>query len=311
MTEWLRRHLRIVTPLVLAGLAIIAGSIYVADKNAPQNTPQAAPSPTVWIPGPTAQQFILMGDIGTASSEESQVADSLQKKCDTDRNCQGVFILGDIIYETGISSATDPQLQTKLEKPYAKINTPFYLVLGNHDYGGCTNCYTEFAQSHPKWHFPHRYYAQSFPSVSFFVIDTENFDSHQQLWLTRSLEESQTPWNIVLGHRPIVSQETSKENEYWKGIEVLREIVCKDADLYVSGHAHLLEERNQEPGCSAKFLISGSGGSTVRKIIQPFTGEFYAEENGFLSLTIEKERIFYSFINKSGESLHTASVTPK
>lgn len=310
MTEWLRRHLRIVVPILFAGLAI-AGSMYVADKKVPPNTLQTQPSPAAGISGSAAEQFILMGDIGTASSEESQVADSLQKKCDTDGNCQGIFILGDIIYETGISSATDPQLQTKLEKPYAKINTPFYLVLGNHDYGGCTNCYTEFAQSHHKWHFPHRYYAQSFASVSFFVIDTENFDSHQQLWLTRSLAESQKPWNIVLGHRPIVSQETSKENEYWKGIESLREIVCNGADLYVSGHAHLLEERKQEPGCSAKFLISGSGGSTVRKIIQPFTGAFYAEENGFLSLTIEGERLSYSFINKSGELLHTASVTSK
>ena len=45
-------------------------------------------------------------------------------------------LLGDNIYDSGVTSVTDPQWQTKFEIPYMGVNLPFYVVLGNHDYGG-------------------------------------------------------------------------------------------------------------------------------------------------------------------------------
>jgi tartrate-resistant acid phosphatase type 5 len=249
------------------------------------------------------EQFILMGDVGTAAPQQFQVADAIKSKCDTEQNCKAVFILGDIIYENGITSAKDPQLQTKLEKPYKDINLPFYLLFGNHDYLACSDCYLQFASGSAKWHFPKRYYQQDFDEVSFFVIDTEKFDIEQQKWLVDQIAGSTKEWKVVLGHRPIVSEESTKKGEDWSGRKKLQEIVCSSADYYISGHAHLLEDRGEDPDCKAHFLISGAGGSYVREITKPFTGKFYAEENGFLSLTVNNKEAKYEFINKEGKVL--------
>jgi tartrate-resistant acid phosphatase type 5 len=253
----------------------------------------------------TSQQFILMGDVGSASPQQFEVAEAIEEKCNVVGNCQAVFILGDIIYEEGISSAQDPQLQRKLIEPYEHINLPFYLALGNHDYLNCaTECYVEFANNNPKWHFPDRYYVQDFESISFIVIDTENFDVEQQQWLTDQLARSTKKWKVVLGHRPIISEENTKKGENWSGKQELRDIVCQSADYYISGHAHLLEDRGKLSDCKTHHLISGAGGSYVRKIAEPFTGEFYAEENGFLTLISKGDELQFEFIDDDGEVLH-------
>ncbi len=253
----------------------------------------------------TTQQFILMGDVGSASPQQFEVAEAIEEKCNAEANCQAVFILGDIIYEEGISSAQDPQLQNKLIEPYEDINLPFYLALGNHDYLDCaTECYIEFAKNNPKWHFPDRYYAQEFENISFFVIDTEKFDADQQQWLVDQLANSSKKWKVVLGHRPIISEENSKKGENWNGKQELRDIVCQSADYYISGHAHLLEDRGALNDCKTHHLISGAGGSYVRKIAEPFTGEFYAEENGFVTLINKGDALNYAFIDDDGEVLH-------
>ncbi len=259
----------------------------------------------------STEQFILMGDVGTAAPQQFAVADTLRKKCESEKMCKAVFLLGDLIYELGIASADDPQLQTKLEVPYKDIDLPFYLVLGNHDYVGCATCYLSFATGHPKWHFPNRYYVQEFDNVAFFIIDTEQFDPDQRFWLNKELATNQKRWNIVLGHRPIISEEESKKGENWNGKKELQDIVCAGADFYISGHAHVQEERKQLPGCTARFLISGAGGSEVRSIAQPFTGAFHAEENGFLSLKVTGTTVQYQFVNKEGTILREQTIEKK
>lgn len=260
------------------------------------------------IPSISRQRFILMGDVGTATLQQLYVGNAIKTNCFTFHDCQGVFILGDIIYEEGIVSATDPQLRSKLEEPYKDIDLPFYLVLGNHDYLGCVECYLEYAKTSTKWYFPSHYYNQDFEVVSFFVIDTENFDQAQQQWLKNQLATSTKTWKIVLGHRPIISEEQSKKYENWQGKKELKDIVCNSADFYISGHAHLLEDRGRLSGCNVHFLISGAGGSNTREMAQPFTGAFYAEENGFLSLAITHNTLQYTFIDKKGNMLYEQSV---
>jgi tartrate-resistant acid phosphatase type 5 len=41
----------------------------------------------------------------------------------------------DNFYDEGVDSLDDEQFQTKFELPYADIDFPFWVVLGNHDYG--------------------------------------------------------------------------------------------------------------------------------------------------------------------------------
>ncbi len=59
----------------------------------------------------------------------------MAKKCATD-GCDFVQLLGDNIYDSGVGSTSDALWQSNFELPYAELDLPFWVVLGNHDYGG-------------------------------------------------------------------------------------------------------------------------------------------------------------------------------
>jgi predicted MPP superfamily phosphohydrolase len=80
-------------------------------------------------------KFVAMGDTGHGNEAQYQVATTVKNKCAQD-GCDFVLLLGDNIYNIGVDSVDDFQFDTKSELPYQHINLPFYLVPGNHDYGG-------------------------------------------------------------------------------------------------------------------------------------------------------------------------------
>ena len=250
-----------------------------------------------------SSQFILMGDTGTGAPQQYAVANQISAKCAQDNNCQAVFILGDVIYEFGLKNLDDPQFQTKFVKPYANINLPFFIAYGNHDYLGCLDCYLNLSQKDSKWHMPSRYYNQKFPDITFYMIDTENFDTIQQQWLSDSIVSAQTKWKIVLGHRPLKTAESTKVKEKWSGMDQLQSIICQTTDFYITGHAHVLEDQGNLPNCRTHQLISGTGGSYPRTINKKYAGPFYSEENGFLSFQTDGNSWSYQFISQIGQIL--------
>jgi len=259
---------------------------------------------------PASYRFIFLGDTGTGDENQLKVAQAVKEHCDKYKNCQAVFILGDVICDEGVESIDDPQFTTKFEEPYKDINLPFYIAYGNHDYLGCTDCYLQYSNISEKWKMPSPYYKLSFADlVSFLVINTEAFNSQQQNWLKQKLEKSHTPFKIVLGHKPLVTYETNYIKRNWPGKKELKNIVCQTADFYISGHAHLLEDNGILENCQVRQLISGGGGSTPRKIYPPHGGEFYFEGNGFLSLSVSEGKIEYAFFDKEGTLLQTATKT--
>jgi len=85
--------------------------------------------------GPKVIRFAAMGDTGKGNTGQKDVASAIARKCAAS-GCDFVQLLGDNIYDSGVTSVTDPQWQTKFEQPYADIDLPFYAALGNHDNGG-------------------------------------------------------------------------------------------------------------------------------------------------------------------------------
>ena len=105
--------------------------------------------------------------------------------------CDFALGLGDNIYETGVDSVDDVQFIDKFEKPYADVDFPFYMTLGNHDNGwlsgdGLDNDKGEFQVDYhyaedrmsEKWNMPARYYSftapleSEAPLVTFFSLDS-------------------------------------------------------------------------------------------------------------------------------------------
>lgn len=84
---------------------------------------------------PIAVRMILIGDGGSGSAGAYAVGEAVAKVCAV-KGCDLVLGLGDNIYESGVSSELDPQFEEKFELPFAPIDLPFYMVLGNHDNSG-------------------------------------------------------------------------------------------------------------------------------------------------------------------------------
>ena len=79
-------------------------------------------------------KFIITSDTGSGENKQYLVADSMLELTKR-KPINSILLLGDNIYEDGVSSTDDPQFKTKFEDPYRKINKTFHMCLGNHDYG--------------------------------------------------------------------------------------------------------------------------------------------------------------------------------
>lgn len=286
----------------------------------------AEPDPT---PTPAVDhdpvRFIAVGDTGEGNQDQYDVADVMQQVC-ADQGCDFVLLLGDNIYDTGVTALDDLQWQEKFELPYANIDLPFYAVLGNHDYGNLSPdgeradfqvAYTDVSD---KWTMPARHYKHAHSNVEFFAIDTQamNFPDTladefeaQEDWLESELAGASEGWRIVYGHHPYLSNGRHGNAGNYDGFppkfdisgirlkERFESTVCGAADLYLCGHDHdreWLEETCQ----GTQFIVSGAGAK-----LRPFEdtqpthwGDDQTE--GFTWFEIDDDRLTLQFWDRLG-----------
>jgi len=173
-------------------------------------------------------RFIAMGDTGKGNADQRKVAIAVRDLCAA-KGCDFVLLLGDNIYDAGVDSTTDEQWQTKFEQPYADIDLPFYVALGNHDYGGKLiidlpgignewergKTEVDYTQVSTKWNMPETHYTFAFAHVGFIVLDTNaivwsnTVYGDQAAWLPNAMMEvSGKDWVFVAGHHPYRSNGT-------------------------------------------------------------------------------------------------------
>ncbi|NBX93030.1 MAG: hypothetical protein EB078_00175 [Proteobacteria bacterium] len=241
--------------------------------------------------------FLAFGDSGSGDANQKTVARATARFCQ-DEICQFVLLLGDNIYPSGVESYQDPQWQTKFEEPYESLDMPFYPTLGNHDYRGSLQAQIDFSKMCSKWKFPSRYYGFQKEDVDFFVIDTENFDDEQVLWLKEQIALSRTQWKIVYGHRPIFSHGMHGDTSSLK--EKLLPLLKNRIDFYFSGHDHNLEylTRGERPD----FIVSGAA-SEHRPVSKGKSTVFASSQLGFAHLLLTKNKALFRFLDEEGDEL--------
>jgi len=279
--------------IILLFFLIVLISLFPKIK---QNNLNIKPNDSLEI---TNEALIFLGDTGTGDGTQYKVGQAIKNYCLTN-NCRAVILMGDIIYNQGVSSINDKQFIDKFEKPYREVNLPFYISYGNHDYLGCTVCYLDYSSKSSKWIMTAPYYKLSFDNADIFIIDTEKFSQIQANWLKDGIDKSRATFKIVTGHRPIITYESTHAGEKWTGMDLLQKIICQKVDYYISGHSHLLEDVGRIGRCKTIQLVSGGGGAFPRKINPENKDQFYFEGNGFLSLVITKNLISTEFIDKEG-----------
>ncbi len=171
---------------------------------------------------PRRVRFVAIGDTGKGNDGQRQVAAAMAQVCATE-GCDFVVLLGDNIYDAGVSGVDDPLWQERFEQPYAGLDLPFYAVLGNHDYGGWLvvplgglgNEFSKgqhevaYSQVSAKWRMPATHYTFTAAHVGFIALDTnailwgDTTYGDQATWLpTATAAVADRRWQIVLGHHP-------------------------------------------------------------------------------------------------------------
>lgn len=167
-------------------------------------------------------RFIAIGDTGKGNADQRKVAIAIRDLC-AQKGCDFVLMLGDNIYDSGVTTTTDSQWQAKFEVPYNDVDLPFYVALGNHDYGGKLivdapgignefeqgKVEVDYTQVSTKWNMPATHYTFTWGHVGFIVLDTNSivWDNttygDQAAWLPMAMTEvAGKDWLFVAGHHP-------------------------------------------------------------------------------------------------------------
>ena len=227
-------------------------------------------------------QFIAVGDTGSGYPEQYKAAKSMQTLC-KQKPINSILLLGDNIYEDGVSSVNDPQFKTKFEDPYKHINKPFHLCLGNHDYGnsfftfrkGRENFQIEYSKLSKKWSMPAKYYSIKRGPCEIFFLDTNfEFMSESAIMkqfheMLKKIKQSKSKWNIVCGHHTWRSVGGHGNAE--KRHEVFMDDLLKAGariNLYMCGHDHcknIILKQNPYKKQKIPLLVIGTGGKIYSK----------------------------------------------
>lgn len=245
---------------------------------------------------PERVRFVAFGDMGTGADIQYRVAKAVAEKCQKS-GCDFAVTVGDNIYNNGVTSVSDPQFQSKFEKPYANLPFRFYMTLGNHDYRGNVQAQVLYTQHSKKWYMPSRYYRFEAGPVSFFALDTNQPDAPQRSALQTWLKESKSPWKIAFGHHPRYTNSYYK-NTQSPALKQLLDTLCDQGQLYLAGHEH--DKQHLKARCGVEHLIVGTGGGN-----RPVLGKgpdtlFAAKTFGFAWVEATREYLRFEVLDTQG-----------
>ena len=272
--------------------------------------------------------FLLVGDWGRhGHHHQSRVADQMARTAQA-VGSRFIVSVGDNFYENGVESVSDPQWQSSFESVYtaSSLQTPWQVILGNHDYCGNVQAQLDYTGQSRRWQLPARYYMEVVPlpdgaKAAFYYLDTSPFiqkyygtrvrvdgqDSQAQLdWLDAKLAASTAEWNIVIGHHPIYTpQSTEHGHDQPDLIARLNPILQKhNVPIYVCGHDHVLQAVKMD---DISYVCTGAGSETYQP--GPVTrGGFASGAHGFMVARLSGKRLDYALVDETGAALYAQSI---
>lgn len=268
-------------------------------------------------------RFVALGDTGKANEGQYAVGRALAVACEQRGGCAFGMLLGDNFYPTGVDSVDDAQWEDKFEKPYEPVPFPFWVVLGNHDYGGDgagweywrTDHQVSYTARSAKWKMPSKHYTFSDGPIDFFALDTNAIfwdqGGEQERLMPQRYANAVRPWRIAFGHHPYISNGPhgnagkyddipSFLNLFADGRHVkkfMENHICSKVDLYLCGHDHNLQDL--KPKCGTEFIVSGAGASTT-KLERDNPVYFESDRIGFVMIEATSEKLDVRFYVREG-----------
>jgi hypothetical protein len=281
--------------------------------------------------GGNVVRFVAVGDVGKGNDGQREVAAAIAQKCAT-AGCDFVQLLGDNIYPSGVSSTTDSAWETIFVQPYAAINLPFWVVLGNHDYGGNGAGYefgkgkneVDYTLVSTKWKLPSAYWHRVAGGlVEMIGLDTNmqmyGMDGQQKSDVRGWLAVSTAKWKIVFGHHPYLSNGPHGNAGAYDGLPLvpvtnganvksfLDDVVCGKADVYISGHDHVIEWMTET--CQGTELITAGTGAESTELKGSNATRYQGLELGFLYAVVTSTSFTGELVDKTGRTLYARTIT--
>lgn len=243
------------------------------------------------LKGPVRACFF--GDGGSGYKEQAMVAKLLREE-----NCNAYFYLGDVIYPSGIESASDPDLERLFWKPYRAVleRAPMFLMMGNHDYKGNMDAWIQAAAPRKNLHYPAHYYlAKLNGNICVTALNTVDHRMEQLLWL-KDLDTDGCKVNVLAGHHPAIS--SGKHEDAFFPLNLFLNYALGRADIYVSGHDHHLSYEGKHRGVHQ--FISGAAGKL--RPVDESKAVWAKSRHGYLTMEEEGDRLVFRFWGLDAES---------
>ncbi len=260
-----------------------------------------------------AIRMIVVGDWGTASAVQKQVAQGM-RVCAERSAPQFIISTGDNFYNNGVESADDPQWQTKFEQIYTgkALELPWYAVLGNHDYRLNPLAQVEYHKKNARWNMPAPFYTFSKNVggvvADFFMIDTDPMQrgkaesiAEQTKWLDAELAKSKATWKIVVGHHMVRSNSVYGDQAFM--VKHIKPILDKHhVAVYFCGHDHDIQYIHP-PDDKFLSIVSGAGGG-ARDTNYGETTKFAWTNGGFVYMALTARELYLEFLDADGRVLY-------
>lgn len=283
-----------------------------------------------------ALNFIVVGDWGHRGHYRQQNVADQMSIISGKMNPDFFVSTGDNFYPAGVASINDSGWINSYERVYKakSLQKNWYVVLGNHDYGGNVQAQIDYTKISRRWKLPARYYSEkmilpddSSQQVLMVFLDTSplvtgddpdgkfveaeaSYTERQLKWLDSVLDDHSPAikWKIVFGHHPLFTGSRRINSASTKELHSLLQPIFEKhkVDAYTCGHDHSLQYI--KPEGATHYFISGAGSQTTSTQLYPGAGKFAISENGFIAFSLSSEQLLAQIINDQGEVLYAARI---
>ena len=240
-------------------------------------------------------RFGIIGDTGTGSKQQQQVAD-LMKQYREAFPFEFVLMMGDNLY----GSETPADYKKKFQDVYQRLlddKVKFYASLGNHDQPN--ERFYEYFNMDGK-----EYYRFTKGNVAFYALNSNYMDKKQLKWFEDELIKDTSDWKIAFFHHPPYSS-GGKHGSDKQLREVVEPIFVKyGVHVVFAGHEHFYERIKPQKGIY--YFISGAGGKLREGDVKersPLTDKFFDSDMSFMLVEIVKGDLHFQVISRTGETV--------
>lgn len=269
-----------------------------------QSPRQSPPAIALTLPNKDdSLKFAVLGDFGTGSREQYQVAEQMKRVHDA-FPFDLVTLVGDNLY----GSQRPQDFQNKFEVPYKPLldaGVKFQASLGNHD--AREQQYYKLFNMDGKLYYT---FKGSRQSVRFFVLDSGYMDPEQVAWVEKELQDSKEDWKIPYFHHPPYSS-GDRHGSDQRLREVLEPLFIKyNVSVVLTGHDHFYERVKPQNGIV--YFVVGSGGQLRKGNIDTrsgITAKGNDTDQSFLVAEINGDEMAFNAVSRLGQVFDTGVIT--